>query len=189
MTSQEAMTGRKATAAHDAAGGDGAANGFDVYLVGVGGQGVLTIGEVIMAAASRKGYSVNFYPTKGMAQRGGFVKAQLRIGRETMGPGIPERGADLVISTEVSETLHAVRYVKPGGEVVLYTLGVALARTRLGKIVDPGDVETFVRDRWKRGIERNVFALQAGLKATVDTRPMPVRHGQVSPDVRAWTYH
>jgi indolepyruvate ferredoxin oxidoreductase beta subunit len=190
---------------------------YDIYLVGVGGQGVLTIGEIIMSAAFRKGQSVNFYPTKGMAQRGGFVKAQLRIGRESAGASIPEKGADLVISTEVSETLKAVRYIKPGGDVVLfayvwaptavmvgkapypavevvakqveeagasltviapetlpsfegvpvpdniYTLGVAVASTRLGEILDPADIEAFVRTRWKKGIERNLFALSAGL--------------------------
>jgi indolepyruvate ferredoxin oxidoreductase beta subunit len=191
--------------------------GYDIYLVGVGGQGVLTIGEIIMSAAFRKGQPVNFYPTKGMAQRGGFVKAQLRIGRESAGASIPEKGADLVISTEVSETLKAVRYIKPGGDVVLfayvwaptavmvgkapypavetvaeqvaeagasltviapetlpsfegapvpdniYTLGVAVANTRLGEVLDPADVEAFVRTRWKKGIERNLFALSAGL--------------------------
>ena len=74
---------------------------FDIYFVGVGGQGVLTIGEIIAEAAFRKNIPVNFYPTKGMAQRGGFVKAQLRLGRTTVGPSIPEKGADLVIATEV----------------------------------------------------------------------------------------
>ncbi len=54
---------------------------FDIYLVGVGGQGVLTIGEIITETAFRAGLPVSFYPTKGMAQRGGFVKAQCRIGR------------------------------------------------------------------------------------------------------------
>jgi indolepyruvate ferredoxin oxidoreductase beta subunit len=145
------------------------------------------------------------------------VKAQLRIGRESAGASIPEKGADLVISTEVSETLKAVRYIKPGGDVVLfayvwaptavmvgkapypavevvakqveeagasltviapetlpsfegvpvpdniYTLGVAVASTRLGEILDPADIEAFVRTRWKKGIERNLFALSAGL--------------------------
>jgi indolepyruvate ferredoxin oxidoreductase beta subunit len=194
--------------------------GYDIYLVGVGGQGVLTIGEILMAAAFKEGQSVNFYPTKGMAQRGGFVKAQLRISSEPVGAGIPEKGADLVISTEVSETLKALRYLKPGGDVVLFayvsaptdvmigkapypaleavaeqvraagasltviapdslpsfegapvpdnifTLGAAVARTRLGEILDPAVVETIVGTRWKRGVERNLFALSAGLKST-----------------------
>jgi indolepyruvate ferredoxin oxidoreductase beta subunit len=93
---------------------------YDVYLVGVGGQGVLTIGDLITEAAVRKDIPVNFYPTKGMAQRGGFVKAQLRLGRATVGPQIPERGADLVIAMELSEALKAVRFIRPGKDFLLF---------------------------------------------------------------------
>ena len=93
---------------------------YDIYLVGVGGQGVLTIGDLIAEAALRNGIPVSFYPTKGMAQRGGAVKARVRLGREGAGPNIPEKGADLVIAMEVSEALKAVRFIKPGGDVVLF---------------------------------------------------------------------
>ena len=93
---------------------------YDIYLVGVGGQGVLTIGDVVAEAALDKGMPVNFYPTKGMAQRGGFVKAQLRLGRQTVGPQIPEKGADLVIAMEVSEALKAVRFARPGTDFLLF---------------------------------------------------------------------
>jgi len=93
---------------------------YDIYFVGVGGQGVLTIGELLAETAHRQGIPVNFYPTKGMAQRGGFVKAQLRLGRETVGANIPEQGADLVIAMEVSEALKAIRFAKPGGDFVLF---------------------------------------------------------------------
>jgi indolepyruvate ferredoxin oxidoreductase, beta subunit len=110
---------------------------FDIYFVGVGGQGVLTIGEIITEAAYRKGIPVNFYPTKGMAQRGGFVKAQLRLGRDMPGPAIPEKGADLVVATEVSEALKAVRYVKPDGDFVLYGHVWAPAAVMLGKAPYP----------------------------------------------------
>jgi indolepyruvate ferredoxin oxidoreductase beta subunit len=117
-------------------------NTFDIYLVGVGGQGVLTIGEIIAETAFRAGLSVNFYPTKGMAQRGGFVKAQLRIGRHgvasaTQGPAIPEQGADLVIATEVSEALKAVRFVRPGGDFVLFASVWEPAAVMLGKAPYP----------------------------------------------------
>jgi indolepyruvate ferredoxin oxidoreductase beta subunit len=192
---------------------------FDIYLVGVGGQGIMTIGEIIAESAFQKGIPVNFYPTKGMAQRGGFVKAQLRMGRASAGPNIPEKGADLVISTELSETLKAVRFIKPGGEVLLfgyvwaptevvlgkaayprpelvldrisravgrayyiepsslpsyesapvpdniYVLGAALGQTRLGQFLSMADVAKIVRNRWKKGAERNLFAFQQGLRA------------------------
>jgi len=201
---------------------------YDIYLVGVGGQGVLTIGELIAEAAFRRGIPVNFYPTKGMAQRGGFVKAQLRLGRTAVGPAIPERGADMVIATEVSEALKAIRYIKPEGDFILfghvwaptavmlgkasypaltevlsaareavsgggrvhyipekslpvfedepvpdniYTLAVALKETRLGRLLPAAEVEEAVRTRWKRGVERNVFAFEAGLKAQLGAAP------------------
>ena len=110
---------------------------YDIYFVGVGGQGVLTIGEIISEAAFRKGIPVNFYPTKGMAQRGGFVKAQLRLGSAAVGPTIPERGADLVVATEVSEALKAVRFVRPDGDFVLYGHVWAPTAVMLGKASYP----------------------------------------------------
>ena len=106
---------------------------LDVYLVGVGGQGVLTIGNLITEAAALQSIPVNFYPTKGMAQRGGAVKARLRLGRETAGPNIPEQGADLVIAMERSEALKAIRFIKPGGDFVLFGHVWAPAAVMLGK--------------------------------------------------------
>lgn len=110
---------------------------YDIYLVGVGGQGVLTIGDLIAEAAMEMGLSVNFYPTKGMAQRGGSVKVQVRLGREVVGPQIPERKADLVIAMERSEALKAVRYVKPGGDFLLYGHVWEPTKVMLGKAAYP----------------------------------------------------
>lgn len=94
--------------------------GYDIFLVGVGGQGVLTVAELIAEAAVLHGLPVHLYPYKGMAQRGGFVKAQVRLGRERAGPNIPQQGADLVIGMEVSEALKGIRFLKPGGDFLLY---------------------------------------------------------------------
>ncbi len=105
---------------------------YDIYLVGVGGQGVLTIGEIIADAMHHRNIPAQFYPTEGMAQRGGFVKAQLRLGRAA-GPNIPERSADLVISMELSEALKAVRYVRPDGDFLLWTHIWAPTAVTLGK--------------------------------------------------------
>jgi indolepyruvate ferredoxin oxidoreductase beta subunit len=110
---------------------------FNVLLVGVGGQGVLTIGELIAETAHRKALPVNLYPTKGMAQRGGFVKAQLRLGREAVGANIPEKGADLVIAMEVSEALKAIRFIKPGGDFVLFGHVWAPTAVMLGRAPYP----------------------------------------------------
>jgi len=94
--------------------------GCDVVLVGVGGQGILTIGELLLHAALDAGIPASFAPTKGMAQRGGFVKAELRLGADGVGPRVRDGGADLVVAMERSEALRGVRFVKPGGSFVLY---------------------------------------------------------------------
>ena len=109
---------------------------YDIYLVGVGGQGLLTMGDLITEAAVRQEISVSFYPTKGMAQRGGFVKVQLRLGRQ-VGPNIPEKGSDLVIAMEVSEALKAVRFIKRGGDFLLFGHVWAPTAVMLGKAPYP----------------------------------------------------
>ncbi|MDR1481106.1 MAG: 2-oxoacid:acceptor oxidoreductase family protein [Synergistaceae bacterium] len=112
---------------------------FDIYLVGVGGQGILTIADIITLAAADKGIDVNFFPTKGMAQRGGFVKAQLRLGREpgSYSPSISPGGGDLIVSMELSETLKAVRYGKQGADYVILGLRWQPTAVMLGKAPYP----------------------------------------------------
>lgn len=110
---------------------------MDIYLVGVGGQGILTIAELITRAAEAKGLPANFFPTKGMAQRGGFVKAQLKVGQETVGPDIRPQGADLVIATELSESLKALYYLKPQGDCIVYGAKWLPTAVMLGKAPYP----------------------------------------------------
>ena len=93
---------------------------YDIYIVGLGGQGVLTIGDLLAQAGLAKDMAVNFYPRKGMSQRGGFVQGQLRFGRENVGASLPRKGADLVVSMERSEALKGVGYCKPGCDFLLY---------------------------------------------------------------------
>ena len=92
----------------------------DIVLVGVGGQGVLTIADLLIRSAFEAGVPASYCPTKGMAQRGGFVKAEVRLGIEGIGPRIGEGQADLVVAMERSEALKGLLYLKPGGTFLLY---------------------------------------------------------------------
>jgi indolepyruvate ferredoxin oxidoreductase, beta subunit len=110
---------------------------YDIFFAGVGGQGILTIGEVLAEVAEYKDIPANFYPSKGMAQRGGFVKAQLRLGRQNVGSNIPQLGADMVIAMEQSESLKAIPFIKKGGDFVLYGDIWAPTAVSLGKAPYP----------------------------------------------------
>ena len=110
---------------------------YDIYIVGVGGQGVLTIGELISEAAVAADLPVNFFPTKGMSQRGGLVKAQLRLGVANTGPSMPEQGADLIVAMERSEALKALPYIGKNTEYLLYGNVWLPTAAMLGKAAYP----------------------------------------------------
>lgn len=143
---------------------------YDIYLVGVGGQGVLTIGDLIAEAALETGLPVNFYPTKGMAQRGGAVTVQVRLGREVVGPQIPEGKADLVIAMERSEALKAVRYVKPGADFLLYGHVWEPTKVMLGRADYPTLEQVSERVR-RAGAE--LYYFDPGNLPRHDGRPVP----------------
>ncbi len=136
---------------------------FDLYIAGLGGQGVLTIGDLLANAALEKGIPANFYPTKGMSQRGGFVQGQLRFGTEHIGPSLPPSGADLVVAMERSEALKGVRFVKKGGDFLLYDDVWPTAAMLTGKAAYPAmdEVAEAVRRAGARLLRLNKDALPA----------------------------
>lgn len=94
---------------------------FNVYLTGVGGQGIGLISEVVLRAADHAGHRVKSVDTHGLAQRGGIVVSQIRMGDSVYSPLIPEGQADLVISLERHEALRAAEAVlKENGDLIYY---------------------------------------------------------------------
>lgn len=53
---------------------------------GIGGQGVISIGELICTAASRHGYTVTFVPSYGQEKRGGRTMCQIVISEKMGSP-------------------------------------------------------------------------------------------------------
>jgi len=96
-------------------------NQFSIYLTGVGGQGIGLISEIILRAADHAGHQVKGVDTHGLAQRGGIVVSQIRIGNKVYTPLIPRGQADLVVALERHEALRAVTgALKNGGTLVYY---------------------------------------------------------------------
>ena len=66
---------------------------FNVSLVGVGGQGILLTANMLAKAASLAGLDVKKSEIHGMAQRGGSVVSQVRIGSQVHSRKTPFGGA------------------------------------------------------------------------------------------------
>lgn len=89
---------------------------FDVMIVGIGGQGTILTSNILGKACVIEGIPVRGAETHGMAQRGGSVESQIRIGQEH-GPLIVPGTADLLLSFDLIETVRAAHWIKPEGKI------------------------------------------------------------------------
>lgn len=92
----------------------------NILLAGVGGQGVITLGMIISQAAIEQGEKVIMSEIHGLAQRGGSVTVDVRIG-DFHAPIIPDGDVDLTIGMEPLETKRALSRASVGSKVVMST--------------------------------------------------------------------
>jgi indolepyruvate ferredoxin oxidoreductase, beta subunit len=106
---------------------------FNIYLCGVGGQGIGLLGEILLRASDYAGYCAKAVDTHGLAQRGGTVISQIRLGEIVHTPLIPERTADLVVALERHEALRAMQLaLRDRGTLVYYDTVLQPLGVRLG---------------------------------------------------------
>lgn len=83
---------------------------INIIVVGVGGQGILTLASILSEGALAKGYEVLTAETHGMSQRGGSVIVHVRIGKDITAPLIPIGGADYILGLELIEVIRYLHY-------------------------------------------------------------------------------
>jgi len=106
---------------------------INIYMTGVGGQGIGLLSEVISRACLDAGYAIHGCDTHGLAQRGGTVVSQLRLGEGVFTPQVPQGEADVIVALERLEGLRAARtYLKQGGVVFYYDSEYQPIHVRLG---------------------------------------------------------
>ncbi len=88
---------------------------LNCLLAGVGGQGTVLASRVLAQTAMSRNFPACTAETIGMAQRGGCVVSQVRIGTTDCGPTIPLHQADLLLGFEPAEALRNFSYLKEGG--------------------------------------------------------------------------
>ncbi len=106
---------------------------YKIHLTGVGGQGTIKTSTIIGEAAIKRGLNVVMSEVHGMAQRGGVVTTDLKIG-DAHSPLIENGDADLVIGFEPAETLRSLPKVSEktfvitnSARIVPFTVGLGLS--------------------------------------------------------------
>lgn len=91
----------------------------NITVAGLGGQGVLTVTDIIAEVMFRAGFDVKKSEVHGMSQRGGDVQSNLRISdRPIASDLIPTGKCDIILSLEPMEALRYLPYLSPEGWLI-----------------------------------------------------------------------
>ncbi len=92
---------------------------FGIIVAGVGGQGAITLAQLILGAAWKEGYFVHQAEVHGMSQRGGSVNAHILFdNKEVSSPVVMQGAGDLLIGMEPLETLRYLKLMNKEANVV-----------------------------------------------------------------------
>lgn len=95
-------------------------NSYNIYICGVGGQGIIKTSVIIGETAMNEGYDVIMSEIHGMSQRGGVVSTELKIG-DYKSSIIEKNNADIILSFEPSEAVRALDKSNKNTKIVFNT--------------------------------------------------------------------
>lgn len=131
---------------------------LNIVICGVGGQGVVLMSELLGRAAVRDELSIRGSEVLGMAQRGGSVISDIRIGSELHAPLIPEGRCDIMVALEPSEALRNIKYLSESSLVLLNTRKIIPFIVSIDKSVYP-ELEIIMKKLGK--VTDNVITIDA----------------------------
>ena len=147
---------------------------YNLLICGLGGQGILTLSGILGRASVENGLKAIVTMDRGLSQRGGSVKAHIRLG-EVFAPMIPKYTANGLLSLEIQETFGYLDYICENTAVVVSTTRltsgieaaakknrnpdweVALRQSRPGKLLVL-DAEARLADR-NKSARTNIYLL------------------------------
>jgi len=92
---------------------------FNLVIVGTGGQGQITLLQILAEAAFLEGKEIKTSELHGLSQRGGSVEVHIRFGPPPKfgggiySPLISQGKADLILGLEMQEALRAYSFASP----------------------------------------------------------------------------
>ncbi len=151
----------------------------NIFLAGVGGQGLVLVNRLLARAAILSGLDAKSTDTHGLAMRGGGIMGTLRIGEQVETSIFAEGEGDFLLGLEPLEALRHAHNLRRGGLVVTasdeqWPAPILLERSRM-----PEDWRQRMVDKGLRvvAIPAMSLALQAGSNKMVNV----VMAGALSP--------
>lgn len=92
----------------------------NIVVIGIGGQGALTMMEMLALAAEIAGQEVRVLSRVSLARLGGAGVCHIRLGPSSS-PSIPVGEADILLTLEMSEVLRALPVARRGARAFIST--------------------------------------------------------------------
>jgi len=106
-------------------------NVYKIFVTGVGGQGIIRVSTIIGEAAMKKGLNAVMSELHGMAERGGIVTSEMKIGNAYS--ALIEKGdADLLLALEPAEALRSLEKVGPDTTAIVNSAPIIPFTVSLG---------------------------------------------------------
>ncbi|MBL8381472.1 MAG: indolepyruvate ferredoxin oxidoreductase family protein [Burkholderiales bacterium] len=125
---------------------------FNILVTGIGGTGVITIGQIVAVAAHIEGKSAQVLDMSGLAQKGGQVTSHVQIAAaadDLHATRVGTAAADLVVGADLVVT---------AGKDVLSRVGAGRTRVLVNSTLSP--TAAFVKDpNWKPPVDALEHAL------------------------------
>ncbi len=147
-----------------------------VLFVGVGGDGIITVSNVVAEACMLAGFDVKKSEIHGMSQRGGSVSASVRFGKKVYSPTDKLGDVKFMIATEKIEALRWAQYLSKEAVVIINDRIVPI----INQIIDEDDINKkiemlnankilnrrFLDDAKKLGNEKVANTVMLGVMST-----------------------
>jgi indolepyruvate ferredoxin oxidoreductase beta subunit len=104
---------------------------FNCVIVGTGGQGLITLLEILSDAAVKNGLDAKTSELHGLSQRGGSVEVHIKFGKKVFSPLVEAKKADLIVGLEMQECLKAAYFAGPQTQYLINKIEVAIPEKAL----------------------------------------------------------
>jgi indolepyruvate ferredoxin oxidoreductase beta subunit len=140
-----------------------------MLLAGVGGQGIILAGQIILESALKEGHRVYAFEEHGMARRGGAVASHIRFGEELYTPLIPVGSGKLLAAFEPAEALRHLHFMDCESKIILNTKAVVpvSVSTQKGSYPEINDIIDMIINR-----SREIYAINATALANEAGNPI-----------------
>ncbi len=125
----------------------------DILMAGVGGQGTILASKILARAALETGYDIKVSEIHGMAQRGGSVVTQVRLGEKVFSPLISTGGADLVLAFEKLEGLRLMPFLRADGVMIINKQEIPPVPVLVGAAEYPAGIVEYIRKAGRRVVD------------------------------------